>query len=465
MLTAKELDNLAPKKTAYRVWDGKKNSFGVRVSPGGTKTFFFFYRYNGKRRFKNLGKYDPDYLTLKQARDKAREFQIKFEELVQKGFDPEVYESEEIERREAERLEAERERQELERRGSMEQLIDIHINSLKTKGRTDTHIYSLRTVIKKYISKSILKQKAAEITPAQLAMQIRKPVVNGKYVVANRLRAYLHSIFQTGLHYDNDPRNIGGEVLFGIKFNPVSAIPKQQGAEGARDRELNFEEIALIWKALNHPEAPGTLMVKAQIKLQFLLAGMHFTEVGRSRWKEFDLGRKVWEIPAKRSQGEVGTKNKRPFILPLCDMALNELKTLQTITGNSEYVFTSRYDQNKPMSATAPTHYVRKQLRPWMTKQKMHVEYWSPANIRSTVKTRLGELGFDNEQRNRLQNHAQTGIDVKHYDRWDHLDEKSMMLETWETAIQTAIEGKPVKKHEIMRKVRWGNVLPLHAVS
>lgn len=61
------------KRTTW--WDEKLEKFGVRVSHTGRKTFFVMYRYNGTVKRFTIGTFKN--ISLKEAREKAREIQYK----------------------------------------------------------------------------------------------------------------------------------------------------------------------------------------------------------------------------------------------------------------------------------------------------------------------------------------------------------------------------------------------------
>jgi hypothetical protein len=52
--------------------------------------------------------------------------------------------------------------------------------------------------------------------------------------------------------------------------------------------------------------------------------------------------------------------------------------------------------------------------------------------IRTTFKTRGGEIGLSKEIRDRIQNHAMTDVSSRHYDHYDYMPEKMAALEAWE---------------------------------
>ncbi|MEJ1497481.1 MAG: site-specific integrase, partial [Candidatus Sedimenticola sp. (ex Thyasira tokunagai)] len=56
---------------------------------------------------------------------------------------------------------------------------------------------------------------------------------------------------------------------------------------------------------------------------------------------------------------------------------------------------------------------------------------WTPKDLRTTFKTRGGEIGLSKEIRDRLQNHAFSDVSSKHYDMWSYLPEKREAVEEW----------------------------------
>ena len=68
-LTDATIRGLRPRENIYEVYDDEVKCFGVRVCPGGAKTFTFFYRLGGRKKRVNLGEYP--FVTLAEARSKA----------------------------------------------------------------------------------------------------------------------------------------------------------------------------------------------------------------------------------------------------------------------------------------------------------------------------------------------------------------------------------------------------------
>lgn len=82
-LTRKLIETLAPADAEFCVWDTQITGFGVRVRPGGGRSYVLFYRLGGKFRRLTLGRADGGY-GLDEARDRALE---KLQD-VRDGLDP-----------------------------------------------------------------------------------------------------------------------------------------------------------------------------------------------------------------------------------------------------------------------------------------------------------------------------------------------------------------------------------------
>ena len=64
----------------------------------------------------------------------------------------------------------------------------------------------------------------------------------------------------------------------------------------------------------------------------------------------------------------------------------------------------------------------------------------------------LQKLGIDKEVRAHLLSHGRSkGVQGKHYERYDFLDEKRRALRKWATHLETVIEGKAVSKVSRLR--------------
>ena len=88
-ISKRTVDAAVPETSLYRVWDSELRGFGLRVSPGGTKTYFVAYRADGGGRRAAQKEYTVGRhgaLIPDQARTKAAQLLS----AVQLGGDPQA---------------------------------------------------------------------------------------------------------------------------------------------------------------------------------------------------------------------------------------------------------------------------------------------------------------------------------------------------------------------------------------
>jgi len=417
---------LKPKGRPYRVRERLNDKgFGVQVSTAGTKTFFMAYVFDGKERFLKLGRY-PE-CSLSEARRRCRDVRDE----VQRGLDPQA----ERERRAAERKRAEEERKVRERleamSGSVAQLFEAYIGYLESEKSRG----SARQVRQAY-EKDVLAvldpdMKARDVTPEHIRLILNRITKRGAKIQANRVRSYLMAAFKHGIEHDNNPENLDADVLFGLRANPVRDIPRIVKQEAVGERDLSRTELATFWRSLDEYQGMDYL-TKTAFRLVLATGGQRIKEVIEAPWSEFDIDRRLWEMPSNR------TKNGHPHIVPLNDLALSILEELRALTGDSRYLFPKRGDDNAPM----PLASMSKALMRYC--ERTGFERFTPRDLRRTCKTRMGELGLSKEIRDRLHNHALQDVSSKHYDRYDYLAEKTAAMTAWGEYLGAVIAGAEV---------------------
>jgi integrase len=406
----KGIQNLKPGAKPRREFDkGSDPGFGVQVTPAGTKTFFLAYRFDGRRRFMNLGTY-PD-TSLADARATCRDSRA----LLDKGVDPQEHRN----TAERERREAAEQAQREETRGTVAQLFAAYIANLAAQGKPSAE--QISRIYGADVGPVIGAMKAAEVTPRDIKRTLFRIIERGAMVQANRVRSYLLAAFKFGIEHDNHPANMKAEILFDLQTNPVRDVPKALKREAVGDRELGADEIRDLWTRL----AQGTMDPLSVGALRLMLAtGQRLGEVLGAPWVEFDLEGRKWEIPAKR------TKNNRAHVVPLADLHLEILAQLRPYSGASEWVFPKR-NGTGPRHIDSISQAVARFCNPGATSKRPGFPKFTPRDLRRTWKTRAGEIGLGKEIRDRLQNHALTDVSSQHYDRYDYMPEKRKAMEAW----------------------------------
>jgi len=111
-----------------------------------------------------------------------------------------------------------------------------------------------------------------------------------------------------------------------------------------------------------------------------ILTGVRTQEISFAIWKEVDLEKGVWEIPAERM------KMLRPHMLPLSSKVIEFLKQLMPITGHYSYIFIGRANRSIPISKESVSQVI--ELLGFKGRATGH-------GFRHTMSTILHENGFD----------------------------------------------------------------------
>ncbi len=442
VFTDKYIKSLKPADKPYKQMEnGNDRGFGVQVSPGGTKTFIFAYKIDGKRRYYPLGKYPmtgKPGTALADARQDCRDARI----LLNKGIDPKAYKKAEEEKRQFAEQEDERRRRETEMKGSVKQLFDTYAGTMEQEGKPShkqvRHIYShdIEPVIG-------ADMKANEVQPYHVKQILHRVIERGAMTKANRVHQYMRAAFRFGIEHDNDPKNMKSDVLFFLEHNPVRDVPKPLKREAVGERELSTEEIRELWGRLDeghiHPSTVGVIKM-------MLATGQRLGEILRSEWSEFDFVGLKWELPASK------TKNNRPHVVPLTQFQKSLLEEIRPYS-DKRWVFPKRKksekDEVEPRNIDSISQAVARFCNPGPKSKKKSFTKFVPRDLRRTWKTRTGEIGLSKEIRDRLQNHALTDVSSQHYDRYDYLPQKRQAMEAWTTWLESVIKGEKLKANVV----------------
>jgi integrase len=191
----------------------------------------------------------------------------------------------------------------------------------------------------------------------------------------------------------------------------VRGMSRSDPAARARTRVLTDDEIRAVWRAADKIDKPAGLMMFARM-LQFIL----LTAVRRNEAARMDRSERIgteWLIPAAR------VKNKRDFLLPLSEAAVDLLDGLPVIGDKaSGPVFTPT--GSRPLAAFD-------QFKRAFDK-KCGFSDWTIHDLRRTARSLMSRAGVDPDHAERVLNHAIRGIRGV-YDRHAFYQEKRNALE------------------------------------
>jgi integrase len=406
VFTQKFIESLKPTGKINDIREGK--GFGIRVLPSGVRTWFFLYRYEGNRRFMNLGHYPGVSLAEARARYRAAYG------LYEKGLDPaRMAEKEKEERRAAPTVS-----------DLCKEYIERHAKKFKRSWQDDERL----------LNKEIIplwgKRKAEDVTKRDVTLLLESIVDRGTPAMSNQVLKITRKMFNFALERD---------ILQHTPFTGVKAL----APNNRRERVLSEEEIRSLW--LNIGNAAMSEEITRILQL-VLITGQRPGEVSGMQTKE--INGNWWTIPAERS------KNGREHRVFLTEMALELIGD----TGENGYVFPCPHIEKKQsIDAHALPSAVRRNLA-WplkdkkgkllydvdgklVTENRLGVEQFTPHDLRRTAATFMASMGYMDEIIDAVLNHVKQGI-IRTYNRHDYDKEKQQALEAWERKLKMIISGQ-----------------------
>lgn len=269
----------------------------------------------------------------------------------------------------------------------------------------------VRSITKLHIMQSwpkIVVLPANQITGEQIADMMRKVMEAGKARTANKLRSYVRAAFQTA-KVSRTKANIPAKFKgYAVAHNPAADTEPDESANRADKRPLNGEELRTYWKAIK--PLPG--LRGAVLRFHLLTGGQRIQQLVSLRTA--DIGDGV--ITLFDGKGRPG-KAPRPHTVPLVPAAAIALQGC-----HPEGVFALSSNQGK-------THISATTLSNWAVEAApSSLVDFQTKRIRSGVETLLASLRVSTDTRGRLQSHGISGVQARHYDGHDYIDEKREAL-------------------------------------
>ncbi|GGP24828.1 tyrosine-type recombinase/integrase [Silvimonas amylolytica] len=310
-LTDTDCKNAKPMDKEYPKFDG--GGLYLLVKPNGSKLWRFKYtRPNGKPGHMSFGAYPEVKLAAARLqRDNARS-------LLAQGTDPQ------IDRNQAKAAQA----------TTLSNTFEVVARQWFDKnmgGKSESHrertINRLETDIFPWLG----KRPISDITAKELLACLSRIEERGAIETAHRVRWSCSKVFRyaiaSGLA-DNDPADIVKEAL---------ARPNPQAFPTITDPV----KIAALLRAIDGLEA--SLIVRCATRLAPLVF-VRPGELRQAEWKEIDLEKAEWRIPAEKM------KSRAIHVVPLSHQSMAILQELHPLTGSGKYVFPGERSRERPMS-------------------------------------------------------------------------------------------------------------------
>ena len=341
-LGKKSVDAAKPEAVAYRIWDTVLKGFGLKVSPGGLKTYFVWYRAGqgrgAVRREYTVARHGE--MTPEEARAEAATVLSR----VRLGDDPQ------------------KQRQRARAEMNVAALCDWYLKDGVALKKEST-LASDRARIKAHIMPLLGKRPVSGVTTADVARFLRD-VAAGKTATPPKPTAAAlkakglkgRALAQADRRRRTDPASKGGKGtatrtvgLLGAIFafavreglrpdNPVRGVERFR--DGQSQRFLTADELARLTSAIGQAEADGQNSHGLNVIRLLALTGARKSEIEGLRWSEVDFARSTLNLADSKTGARA---------VPLGAAALACLRLLPRIAG-TDHVF--------PPAGKANRHYI-----------------------------------------------------------------------------------------------------------
>ena len=300
-------------------------------------------------------------------------------------------------------------------RPSLKRLCDAYCDRMETDGKTSAK--EVRRCLGFACEAIGGHRLAGEVDPSDISAYLGKLYANGTPVAADRVRAYLSAAFNFGMKSAHDYRQELRQA-WGIKINPVQAVPKDTGASQPRDRALTATEISRVWREFTDDRF--ALETVAAVRL-LLCTGQRVLELLRVEAHEVDLVDKVWRMPAAKTKMGLA-----PHVVPLPDLAVGVFKQLLAKRKDG-FLFVG-------LKGDVIEHQViNRALGRWQAglADDDKMEAFQTRDLRRTWKSRAHDAGVDRFTRDLIQQHAKNDTGSRHYDRADYQAQMAAAMTKW----------------------------------
>jgi len=294
---------------------------------------------------------------------------------------------------------------------TLEKLLTHYCDHLEALGRTSHK--DARSIFKLHIYEAwpkIAALPANMVTGEQVADMMRWVLELGKGRTANKLRSYVRAAYQTARAARSKasiPLHFKG---YSVSHNPAGDTEPDESANKPDKRPLSAAELRSYWQLIK----PMAGFIGAVLRLHLLTGGQRIEQLVNLQTGNVSAD----SITIYDSKGRPG-KPPRPHTVPLIPAAAVAL-----LDCKPQGVFALSTDQGR-------THLSAITLSAWaVAAAAVNIPEFQTKRIRSGVETLLASARISSEIRGRLQSHGISGVQARHYDGHDYMDEKRHALET-----------------------------------
>ena len=386
MLTDSKIKSLKPKDKLYKVAD--RDGLYVSVTPSGTITFRYDYRFNGRRETLTIGKYGADGINLAEARDKL----MIARKQVSEGISPAG------EKRNQKNM--------IRNADRFSSFAEKYLEDVKLAESTK----ALRVATYERDIKSTFGNRLmTEISTDEIRRHCNKIKERGAPSTAIFVRDLIANVYRYAIQRGHKFANPADEIA-----NSSIATFKK------RERVLTPREIKLFFNALETTQSDFAL--KKAVKF-ILLTLVRKGELINATWDEVDFKNKVWTIPAERM------KAGRAHNVYLSEQAIDLIVAFQIYSEGSPYLLPGRVNRGQPIANSSLNRVIANCIK-FINKDEQRIDEFTVHDLRRTGSTLLHEMGFNSDWIEKSLAHEQQGVRAV-YNKAEYAAQRKEMMQRW----------------------------------
>lgn len=284
---------------------------------------------------------------------------------------------------------------------------------------------------------AVCSTRASEVTK-QDVMQILNGISKaGHKQQTNRVRAAMSAAYELAKAAEGNAALSGRFEGFGVELNPVEKTQRVKQFERAGQRALVWAELRLFMAALVEKDNKARRVVELSLRL----GGQRITQLLRVGVSDIDIERKTLTI----RDGKGAREDERLHELPLDDAAMAIVNEAMACYVEEGLLF------GRLTQANTST-WIGKLAKKVAAENGLEPFVWR--DLRRTCETRMAGLGIAPHIRAQIQSHGLSGIQQKHYDKYDYLPEKRAALNHWTEQLDALVAGEEIVSAKVVNIFR-----------
>lgn len=416
--------------------------FAIRVTPAGTRTFLLTYvaKGNGRERRMVIGEHgSAPRLSLSAARDRAAALRG----LVDAGRDPWL----EAKEKRAAAVEAD-----VKSRATLAALLAAYVAHLEASGKPSAREVAdsvERNIVKPFAKIAALT--AERVSVDEVMPVLRRLTKDRKWRAAEKLASYLRSAFNAAVAATTDA---GAHAFdgFNLRSNPLAALKVKRPATGVDGEDadsrgaLSEVELCHYWRAIRKLETSHGAMMRFHL----LTGGQRMEQLSRLTIRDIDLQSDPGTITLHDTKGR--RARARKHVVPLLPEAIDAIRAMRSPQPEGDFLFTVSNGARAAVPHTLAA--AMREMSELLLDQEVVSIPVTPGTIRRTVETRLAAARISRDIRAQLQSHGLGGVQARHYDRHDYVDEKYEALRALRAMLDASPKVTPISAAQPKRRSR-----------